>query len=214
MKIKVAYLLMCIKFLLVLSTTANKREIIVKFKRPPFKIDLLTDAVLKVQSYEDSCKKLLLERKDNLVKFNEQFIKENSYNNKIEMIKNVIENLVKDVEYSTELLDNIDIYFLRSNGSAPRRNAVIKNLYLVSNQIVAFEKLIRQLSNIDLGDTMIKVKWNQTVKLSLQYIDLMKDVVDRKMIDTLSKTKNRLLEMKSIVKLKKGNLDPSVKGEL
>ncbi|KAI4477186.1 hypothetical protein M0804_013007 [Polistes exclamans] len=210
MKIKILYLLMCIKFLLVLSTIADEKEIIVKFEKPPFRTDPFTNALLKIQSYEDLCRKWFVNRKQNHAKFLKRFNEEDNYDHKIIIIIDFTEYIVKDIENSVTLLDNTKSYFMKSNGTLARRDSILRSLYLVSQQVIAFQKLIRDLSHISTRDAVLQDKWNQMIVLSLQYTNLMKDTVDKSIIDTLVSTKDKIMETRSIMELNKRNFDPNI----
>lgn len=210
MKIKILYLLICIKFLLVQSTIADEKEITVKFEKPPFRTDPLTHALLKIQSYEDLCRNWFLNRKQNHEKFLKRFNEEDNYDHKIIIIIDFTEYIVKDIENSVTLLDNTKTYFMKSNGTLPRRDSILGSLYLVSQQVIAFQKLIRDLSHIGTGDAVLQDKWNQTIIISLQYTNLMKDMVDKSIIETLVSTKDKLMETRSIMELNKRNLDLNI----
>ncbi|XP_015184519.1 PREDICTED: uncharacterized protein LOC107070642 [Polistes dominula] len=215
MKIKSVYLLMCIKFLLVLSTIADKKEIVVKFEKAPFKIDPFTNALLKIQSYENLCRKLFLNRQENHDKFLQRFDEEDNYYNKLIIIIDFIEHLVKDIENSVTLLDNTKSYFMKSNGSLARGNSILETLYLVSKQISIFEKFIRDLSNVETRDALFPDKLNEMIVLPLLYTNLMKDTVDENIIDTLVSIKNRLIETRFTMQLNKLNVDRNtMKSEL
>ncbi|XP_043495352.1 uncharacterized protein LOC122519748 [Polistes fuscatus] len=188
MQVKIPWVLMCIKFLLVLSAVMYVQTESTKNNKKRTNKDLL-EAIFKLESNEDLFKISLLKRRQEFAEIIQIIQKMGSHEMKFLTIAILTQDIMEIIENSTALIENcmhnIPGYDLNDYIIADALFIMLESTTFLGDMIVHFPNYM---------DTILRghKEWMKPLYWSFRFIHKMKHLLDESTISVIYSAKKRL----------------------
>ncbi|XP_047353294.1 coiled-coil domain-containing protein 134-like [Vespa velutina] len=187
MQKKLLFILMYIKFLLMISTVAKRsehtKEQTSKFKLPT-KYHLLKSATFQLEPNGELFKKSLLKNVqgyEEAIKILEDI---DTYERRYKMIKQITMDAINIIEDKTSMLENI--MYNMNKGIVSNNDAIIESLFFILEQTSFFGKVVLNFPDITRKILKNQNKWKETIIWSLHFANKMQHLLDESIITIIS----------------------------
>ncbi|KAI4477192.1 hypothetical protein M0804_013013 [Polistes exclamans] len=189
MQVKIPWMLMCIKFLLLLSAVMYVQTEFTKNNTKRMNKDPLKDAIFKLERNDDLFRISLLKRRQQIAEIIQIIQKISSHDMKFETIAILTKDIMESIENSTTLIENciynIPGYDLNDYIIGDALFVILEDTAFLGDMIVHFPNFMETILR---GHT----EWTIPLYWSFRFIHKMKHLLDKSTISVIYSAKEKL----------------------